>query len=73
MNSLCATLGALIQVIGSTAACLGLDSLIAPSARWRCDNLVLFANSHNTLERLEADADVLIEWQEWAKQDGFLH
>lgn len=58
------------QEIGSTAAWLGYDSLIAPCARWQCDNLVLFANNHRVSEKLEADGEELIDWQEWARQNG---
>jgi hypothetical protein len=60
------------QEIGSTAAWLGFDSLIAPCARWSCDNLVLFANKHNMDERLQVDGHVLVEWREWAQQNGLL-
>lgn len=31
-----------IQEIGAAVEFLGCDGLIAPSARWKCDNLMLF-------------------------------
>ena len=32
------------QTIGDAAYFLGFDSIIAPNARWGCDNLILFSN-----------------------------
>jgi hypothetical protein len=41
------------QSIGAALAFLGLDGLIAPSARWRCDNLMIYQTNHLLSERLE--------------------
>jgi RES domain-containing protein len=54
------------QVIGDAADFLGFDGLIAPNARWPCQNLVIFT------DRLApADLDVLsvaaIDWTAWRK------
>ena len=58
------------QEIGAAVEYLGCDGLIAPSARWSCDNLILFP------ERLALDCelDILgsesVDWLEWAKEHG---
>ena len=60
------------QRIGAALAFLGLDGLIAPSARWPCDNLVIFADNHLPTERLEPVSDEQIEWTGWAQSNGFI-
>jgi hypothetical protein len=60
------------QEIGSTLAWLGLDGLIAPSARWSCDNLMIFTDNHAQNERLEPVDEELIEWRSWAKDHGII-
>lgn len=52
------------QEIGDAAQFLGFDGILAPSARWPCQNLVLF------VDRLEPDDLHLVEsepidWQAW--------
>ena len=60
------------QKIGAAMNFLGLDGLIAPSARWECENLMIFAENHGVLEKLEAvDADD-VDWQAWGRTHGFL-
>ena len=34
------------QNIGAALAFLGLDGLIAPCARWQCDNLMIYQTNH---------------------------
>jgi len=41
------------QDIGEAVAQVGIDGLIAPSARWPCDNLILFTDNLAPHERLE--------------------
>ena len=60
------------QKIGAALAFLGLDGLIAPSARWDCDNLMIFADNHALTERLEPVSDETIEWREWAQENGVI-
>ena len=60
------------QKIGATMAFLGFDGLIAPSARWPCDNLMIFADNHAPSERLEPVAVKEIEWKRWALEKGLL-
>ncbi len=60
------------QRIGAALAFLGFDGLIAPSARWTCDNLMIFAENHALSERLEPVSEEEIEWREWAQENGFI-
>ena len=60
------------QKIGGALAFLGLDGLIAPSARWPCDNLMIFADNHKLTERLETVCEEEVEWRDWATRNGFL-
>ncbi len=60
------------QKIGAALVFLGFDGLIAPSARWSCDNLMIFADNHALIEKLEAVDEELVEWREWAQAHGML-
>jgi len=60
------------QTIGAALAFLGLDGLIAPSARWSCDNLMIFSNNHSMNERLEVISEEQVEWRSWAQMNGFV-
>ena len=60
------------QNIGAALAFLGLDGLIAPSARWACDNLMIYTANHLLTERLELIESELVEWGSWARSNGFL-
>lgn len=60
------------QEIGAAAAFLGCDGLIAPSARWSCDNLMLF-NDNQTMEtELEVLASEEVDWLAWGRDHGFI-
>ena len=61
------------QEIGATLAWLGLDGMIAPSARWKCDNLMIFTDNHTLGEKLEVIDWELIEWRVWAEKQDILH
>jgi len=60
------------QKIGAALEFLGLDGLIAPSARWSCENLMIFTVNHAMNERLDALATEEIEWQGWARAHAFI-
>ena len=60
------------QVIGAALAFLGIDGLIAPSARWDCDNLMIFQTNHLLTERLEIVGKETVDWAKWARANGFL-
>jgi hypothetical protein len=51
------------QNIGAALAFLGLDGLVAPSARWHCDNLMIYQTNHMLLnERLEVIEVEDVDW-----------
>lgn len=61
------------QRIGAALAFLGLDGLIAPSARWQCDNLMIYQTNHHMLiERLEVIEAEHVDWGAWAVANGFI-
>ena len=60
------------QKIGAALSFLGVDALIAPSARWRCDNFVIFMDNHALAERLEVLHSDEVEWRAWARANGLL-
>jgi hypothetical protein len=61
------------QNIGAALAFLGLDGLIAPSARWSCENLMIYQSNYQSLtERLEVIEDEQVDWGEWARANGRL-
>jgi RES domain-containing protein len=60
------------QKIGAAVAFLGCDGLIVPSARWSCENLILFTENHALSSRLEILSSEEIDWQIWAQDAGFL-
>jgi RES domain-containing protein len=55
------------QAIGDAAYFLGFDSIIAPNARWSCNNLILFTD-----QIAPADVEVIdsskVNWTEWRKK-----
>lgn len=52
------------QEIGDAAAFLGFDGIIAPSARWPCQNLVLFAGRFSPGELTVVDSEA-VDWADW--------
>lgn len=60
------------QQIGAAVEFLGCDGLIAPSARWACDNLILFPDSAAFGATLEAVAEEDVDWVEWAENNVVL-
>ena len=60
------------QEIGATLNFLGFNGLIAPSARWPCDNLMVFGDNDSLNDRLEVVESAQVDWQAWAAQHGFL-
>lgn len=59
------------QEIGAAVAFLGCDGLIVPSARWSCENLVIFTENHSLTSKLEVLSSEEIDWQSWAQDAGF--
>ena len=62
----------ILQKIGAAAAFQEIQGLIVPSARWTCDNLVLFTEhvcGGDVVELIETESVVL---NDWAAMNGFL-
>ena len=63
----------LTQTIGAALAFLGLDGLVAPSARWPCNNLMIFTDGDiaggQSIEPVRTEE---IEWQHWSIANGLL-
>ena len=55
------------QAIADAAYFLGFDSIMAPNARWSCDNLVLFTDQIAPAE-LETIDSSKVNWTEWRKK-----
>ena len=60
------------QEIGAALAFLNFDGLLAPPARWDCDNLMIFTENHALSDRLEVVDSETVEWQSWAQENGFI-
>jgi hypothetical protein len=60
------------QDIGAAIALLGRDGLIAPSARWRCDNLMIYQTSRASTGRLEVIDAEHVDWAAWAREKGYM-
>ena len=60
------------QQIGAAVEFLGCDGLIAPSARWTCDNLVLFPGSLGADATLEVLSSESVDWLAWATEHGII-
>jgi hypothetical protein len=57
------------QSIADAALFLGFDALIVPSARWACQNLVLFTSRLEPGDvKLASDAGVLVDWTAWRRK-----
>jgi hypothetical protein len=58
------------QAIGAAVAHLEYDGLIAPSARWNCDNIMLFVTNHDGREDgLVMRRTAEVDWRNWAKEN----
>ncbi len=60
------------QEIGAAIEFLGCDGLIAPCARWACDNLILFPDRMGIDATLEVVSSVTVDWVTWATAQGIL-
>ena len=58
--------------IGSAVNFLGHDGLIIPSAKWDCQNLVIFCDNQSTDCHLSTIDSKEINWQIWARDNGLL-
>ncbi|MER8473367.1 RES family NAD+ phosphorylase [Mesorhizobium sp. M1405] len=52
------------QEIGDAAAFLGFDGILAPSARWPCQNLVLFTERFTSADLRVVNSEP-VDWADW--------
>jgi len=52
------------QELASAAAFMGFDGIVSPSARFECENLVLFLDRFN-LENIEIVSETPVNWADW--------
>jgi hypothetical protein len=55
------------QAIGAAVAFLECDGLIVLSARWSCENLVIFMDKHRLEETLDCEQSESVDWLAWAR------
>ena len=60
------------QEIGAAVEFLGCDGLIAPCARWTCDNLILFPDRMGIDATLEVVNSETVDWLVWATAKGLI-
>lgn len=60
------------QAIGAAVEFLGCDGLIAPSARWACENLMLFPERMGADASLEPVSSETVDWFAWGTAVGLI-
>ena len=68
----CFLVSGTLDAIGTAIAFLECDGLIVPSARWPCENLVIFTDNQLLAGRralLELVGSEEFDWQSWARQN----
>jgi hypothetical protein len=60
------------QQIGDAVQFLECDGLIAPCARWDCENLILFPDNLGADAMLEVVTSELVDWLRWANENGLV-
>jgi hypothetical protein len=59
------------QAVGAAVARLKCDGLFAPSARWSCENVMVFlANQPGEEEIAQLVASDKVDWRAWAHDKG---
>jgi hypothetical protein len=60
------------QQIGAGLAFLGVLGLVAPSARWDCENLVIFHENPGMADLVSVGHHETLDWRAWAQDHGLL-
>jgi len=58
------------QEIGAAVAFLGCDGLIAPNARWACENLMIYMDNVPLDRVFGVTGSSSVNWIEWSRQNG---
>ncbi|MCU7931126.1 MAG: RES family NAD+ phosphorylase [Candidatus Thiodiazotropha sp. (ex Codakia rugifera)] len=61
-----------MQKIGHASAFLDFHGLLVPSARWHCENLIIFTDNIMHLEALELIDDKEVDWVKWGEENNML-
>ena len=59
------------QAIGDAAYFLGFDGLLVPSARWDCQNLVVFTDQLTPAD-MAVEESAVVDWSAWRKEAEML-
>lgn len=60
------------RAIGAAVAHLECDGLIAPSARWTCENVMVFLTNHTGEDEIATLLDSEeVDWRKWARDRSF--
>ena len=59
------------QLIGAAINFLELDGLLAPSARWECDNLMIFESNYALDSKLEITFSETVTYEDWQAFSGY--
>ena len=59
------------QLIGAAINFLELDGLLAPSARWECENLMIFESNYKLDLKLEVISSEMISYEDWQALSGY--
>ena len=59
-----------MQKIGHASAFLEVHGLMVPSARWDCDNLIIFTDNIMHLEPLELISEKEVDWIRWGEENN---
>jgi hypothetical protein len=56
------------QEIGAVTSFLERDGLMVPSARWPCENLVIYGDNHGLSEQLSLEKSEEVNWIRWIEE-----
>lgn len=59
------------QEIGDAAAFLGFDGILAPSARWQCQNLIVFTDRFQPADLALVESEP-VDWDGWRRARALL-
>jgi hypothetical protein len=57
------------QQIGAEVASLGCDGLVAPNARWACENLVIYMDNVPLDRAFAVIGEASVNWIDWARRN----